>query len=931
MKRIAVALPVLLLVGCAANPSRWLRSAPADDQSKPSAPAQSGDDASLSAIKLAYKKYVLPNGLTLVVHENHQSPVVALDVCYHVGSKDEPDGRHGFAHLFEHLMFKGSEHDDSEYLGATGPAGATDASGDTDYDRTSFSETVPAASVDLALWLESERMSYLPAGIDQSRLDQQRGLVEKEKQQSEGQPFGGVDAVIARTAYPAGHPYSWTPLGSIHDLQAASLDDVRNWFERYYGAANATLVISGDVDADAIRKTVEHYFGDIAAGPPVSHVTAWPARMTGERRSTMQADVPQARLYMVWNLPPAFNADTTRLQLAADLLADGKDSRLYRRLVQGGQLASDVSAEVDEHEIGSQLVIQADARPGVSLDRIEQAVDEELAKLLANGPQPPEIDRARTNLLARLVRRLQPVSGQAEMLARSEVFGGSPDAYKRYLDDLRQAGPNDVRDSLRNWLADGVFVLDVQPAARHQNGSGTHPQRPAVGSAASLNLPALQRTTLANGMKVVLAQRGGAPLVDFDMLFQGGRASDADLPDGTAALTFKLLDSGTDHYSAADIDSRLQTLGASVHSHIGADAGDLQLSALNGRIAPALDLYADLIRKSTFPADEIARLKQQTLTGIEQQRSSPRGVIDRVLPRLLFGAGHPYAHVGLGLPEQVQAIQRADIAAYAKRWLRPDNATLLVTGDIDMAVLKPLLQARFGDWKASSVPVTRVDVPSVPPPAGPRVFLIDQPGATQSMVVVASLAPPPSDPAQPAFETVDAALGGDFGSRLNVDLRQTRQWSDGAFSGQIPMRFQQIFYAGAPVQVDKTAESIADIRSQIEGLVDGQPPLSEAEIDAAKQSEVRDLLGDNQTLDEIAGSIRTALTLDLPDDYYDRFVGRVESLTPGQLQNAAQRLINPQALTWVVVGDLSKIEAPVRALNLGSVQVIDADGRPVSP
>ncbi len=900
----------------------------ASHQSKPSASAQSADDSNVPNVDLAYQKYVLPNGLTLIVHEDHSTPVVALDLWYHVGSKDEPKGRHGLARLFERLMFTGSLHHDTAYADALEAAGATDIGRGANRDRSHYFETVPTSALDLGLWMESERMGYLLGGVTQPKLDQQRSVVENDRQQRDNRPYGDIDSIIAKSTYPAGHPYSWTPSSTLRDLDAIKLSDVRDWYHQYYGAANATLVISGDVKAADLKAKVEQYFGDIAAGSPVSHITAWSARMSGERSSTVMENVPQPRLYMVWNLPPAFNADTTRLQLAAAVLADGKDSRLYKRLVHDDQLATDVFAHVNAREIGSQFVIRADARPGVALDKIERAVDEELAKLLANGPRSAELDRVRVNLLTDVARSQQTLPGQAELLARSEVYGGSPDAYKNYLSDLHNASADDVRNSMRNWLADGVFVLDVKQANQHHV-SGTDIDRshpPLVGTPSTLKLPTLQRTTLSNGMQLVLVQRGDAPQLQFDMLFGGGRASDAGLPSGTAALTYDLLSGGTEQYSATDIDSTLQGLGASVDSHIDADYGDVRLTALKTRLAPTLDLYAKLLQQSTFPEQEIPRYKQRLQAAIAQQKASPQGVIRRVLTPLLFGAGHPYAHVGLGLDTQVQSLQRVDLVAYAQRWLRPDNATLLVTGDIDMATLKPLIEARFGDWKASSVPLTRLDIAEGPIQSSTRIYLIDKPGAQQSQILAANLAPPASASGQPAADIVNAVIGGLSHSRLNRDLRDTRHWSSGADSGEVPMRHQQIFHAGAAVQTEWTAASIVDIQHQLESLVDGQSPLTQQEISAARQSVLRSLPSATQSLQDVAASYRRLLTLDLPDDDYKQVIGKVQALTPTQLQSAAQRLIKPEAMTWIVVGDLSKIEPPIRALKLGAVQVIDADG-----
>lgn len=926
MKPLVIVVLGAALSACATVPTHWLSSAAAPSPPKAAAAA----DDSLPKVHLAFRKFTLANGLTLIVHEDHQAPVVALDLWYHVGSKDEPDGQHGDARLTERLMASGETG-----TGALVPAAAEALRGDVNRDRTRLSQTLPPSALDAGLASLAQRMRVLPGASDAARLAAQRDVLERDLQRRLRQPYGDIPAVIARSTYPPGHPYAWTSAGSIRALDATTPDRLHRWFDDHYGAANATLVVSGDVDAEQVKARVEHDFAGIAAGPPVSHVTAWPARMNGERRSTVQAEVPQARLYMVWNLPPAMDADTARLRLAAAILADGQDSLLHRALTHDKPLATAVSATVRRREIGSQFVITVDASHGVALDKIERTVDLTLARLLADGPAASDLKRVRVSLFANTLRRLQSAAGQARLLAQSDVYGGTPDAYRDTLDVLRAASADDVRDSLRNWLADGVFVLDVVPAKHYSAAvvstaapasvTGDHPS--PAGLPAPALLPALQRATLANGMTLLLASRPGAPLVDFDMLFAGGRASDANLPRGTAAATFALLHAGAAQHSAQDIDGALQAEGATLADSVTADAASLQLSVLKDHLGDAFALYADVIRHPAFPDAAIAAYKQHLLAAIAQQKASPDGIARRLLTRLLYGAGHPYAVAGRGVPGAVRALKRDDLTAYAQQWIRPDNATLLAVGDIDMDRLKALATAQFGDWKAGNVPVTQPDIPAVVAPAGPRVFLVDDPGASHSTVIAATLAPPPSDQEQPALMLINTALGGNFLSRLNLDLHDVKHWSNDVFSGEMPMRASQVFYTGAAVPADHTADVMAEMRKQIGGIASGQAPFSDVEIEAAKQAAARRLPANPQTPGEFAQRYRRMLTLGLPADYEPQLAQRLQALTSARLQSVAKSVLNPDALTWIVIGDQSKIGAAVRALDLGAVQVVNADGK----
>ena len=411
--------------------------------------------AAQSTPDIPYERFVLANGLTVIVHEDHKAPIVAVNVWYHVGSKNEQPGHTGFAHLFEHLMFNGSEHYDKEFQAPLERAGATDLNGTTNEDRTNYFVNVPTSALDLELWLESDRMGHLVGAITQAKLDEQRGVVQNEKRQDENEPYGKVWDFLTPRLYPPNHPYSWTVIGSMEDLNAAKLDDVKGWFQSYYGPSNAVLVIAGDIDVKTAKEKVEHYFGDIPPGPPVARQEAWIAKRTGSQRGTMQDRVPQARIYKVWNVPPWSSADASALEIAASVLSDGKSSRLYKRLVYTDQIATDVDASVEEHEIGGLFTITASARPGTELARVEKAVDEELARFLAGGPTPAELARVKTRARAGFIRGIERIGGfggKSDVLAQGEVFAGRPDFYKVRQQRVAAATVSEVKTVASRWL-----------------------------------------------------------------------------------------------------------------------------------------------------------------------------------------------------------------------------------------------------------------------------------------------------------------------------------------------------------------------------------------------------------------------------------------------------------------------------------------------
>jgi zinc protease len=892
--------------------------------------------APLPAVEIPYQKFVLTNGLTLIVHEDHKAPVVAVNVWYHVGSKDERPGRTGFAHLFEHLMFNGSENYKDDWFKVMEAAGATKLNGTTWLDRTNYFQNVPTSALDLTLWMESDRMGHLLGAIDQKVLDEQRGVVQNEKRQRQNAPYGKVSEFITASTYPVGHPYSWETIGSMEDLNAASLEDVKEWFRTYYGAANAVLVVAGDVTAAEAKQKVEKYFGDIPSGPAIKRQEDWIAKMTGTRRAMLQDRVPQARIYKVWNVPGYKTRDFTLLDMTSDLLAGGKNSRLYKRLVYTDRTATSVNAFVGPFEIGSQLQITVTVKPGADPAAVEKALDEELAKFLATGPALTEVERIRTTNYASFVRgieRIDGFGGKSAILAESQVFGGSPAFYKTRLDWVNAATPADVQGAAKRWLSDGVFVLNVEPVPTYETvASGVDRGKlPATGAPPPLSLPGPARAKLSNGLDIVVVERHNAPVVDFTLISDVGFAADSQAKPGTARLAMLMLQEGTKTLSSLDIADRAESLGAALGVGSSLDRSFLSMNALSGRLGESLDLYADLLLNPTFPGKELDRLRGQTLATIQQEKVQPQAMINRVLPRLLYGEGHAYANPasGIGTEEAVTGFTPAQLQTFYKHWVRPDNSVLLIVGDTSLARIQPLLEQRFGAWRAPAEAMPKKNIATVQLASKPRIFLIDRAGAEQSQIVAATVGPTRADPDHIRFVALDTLLGGNFVSRLNMNLREDKHWSYGAGTRITDSVGQGIFRAGAGVQTDKTAESMVEIQKELREVIGARKP-SEAELKFAKDSIAIALPGNNETSTEIAGSWGEILTFGLKDSYWNDFVGELAALSTSDVNASSGKLIHPDALTWVVVGDLAKIEKGVRALNLGEVQVIDADGKAVA-
>ncbi len=911
------------------------QTAPPDP--KPSAtttPAHSATKPTSNKIAvpdIPYTKFVLDNGLTVLVHEDHKTPVVAVNTWYHVGSKNEKLGKTGFAHLFEHLMFSGSENFNFTYINAMEAIGATDLNGTTNGDRTNYFEDVPTSMLDYTLFAESDRMGHLLAVLDQKKLDLQRGVVQNEKRQGENQPYGVTRQLLTENTYPVGHPYSWTTIGSMTDLDAASMADVQEWFKTYYGPNNVTLVIAGDITPEVAREKVEKYYGAIPAGPPIAKNEVWIAKRTGTHRGTVQDRVPQARLYRVWNVPQYGSPQEAQLDLAAQVLGQGKTSRLYKRLVYKDQIATSVSADDNNSEIAGQFYMTLTAKPGVELSKVELAANQELQNFLKNGPTEAELQLAKTQILgqyARTMERIGGFGGKSDILARCQTFTGNPECYKTYLQRVEDATPASVKAAAAEWLSDGDYVLEVQPYPTTYKTSAPmdRSKPPALGSAMSLNLPNMQRATLSNGLKVVLAERHTAPVVNFTLLVNSGFASDGAAP-GTASFAQRMLEEGTPTRDSLQIGEELESLSADFTAGANLDYATVNLNALSVNMDQALAIYADLIQHPAFPEREFARLQKDRLAAIQRELVTPNLMATRVVPGLLYPAGHPYAGSlsGSGTIPSVSKMTREDLVKFHAEYYKPNNATLLIVGDTTLAQITPQLEKLFGSWKAADV--AQVKVPHVPDPAKDVVYLIDRPGSGQSLIVGAQLAPPANSPDAVTLELVNDLFGGNFSSRINMDLREDKHWSYGVRSQLLPAVYQRPFISFSPVQTDKTAEALAILVAHYKGIVSDKP-ITEEELKSEQANATLDLPGSFETVAQLSRGYSNILQYDLPQDYYNTFTQKVEAVTPATANETAQKYIQPSHLVWLIVGDMSKVEPGIRALNLGEVHKIYADGNP---
>ncbi len=885
--------------------------------------------------ELQYQEFVLPNGLQVILHEDHSIPIATVNIWYHVGSKNEKKGRTGFAHLFEHLMFEGSANVPEGKFDQWLEAAGGDNNGSTTEDRTNYYENIPSNAVELALYLESDRMANLLQTIDQKKLDTQRDVVKNERRQGvDNQPYGRVSEVILSALYPSDHPYSWPVIGSMQDLSAASLEDVKDFFRSYYAPNNASLCVAGDIDPKQVRELVEKYFSPIPPGPPVERFETWVPELKSPRVIEMKDNVSLPRLYMVWHTPPIYKSGDAEFDILASILTDGKNSRLYKRLVYDTQIAQDVRSFQGSKEIASDFYIVATAKPGQSLDAIRVIIEEELEKIRKNGVTDQEVLTALNSWESSFLRRLESVGGfrgKANLLNEYNTFTGSPGFLKEDMERYYSLTPARIQKAVDRYLRAGENVMvDVDPAGDLKADDSIpldRAQKPENGPAPSLTLPKLQEARLSNGLKVMLIEQHELPIVQLNLMINGGWSADPEHTPGVARLTSDLQDEGTRTRSALEISDQLKEIGADLRTSSNFDFSAVSLNTLKKHMDKALALFSDVLTNPVFPEEELQRKKKEYLARILMEQKQPTTVALKSFFRTLYGPDHPYGqpYTGSGTEESIAAIQRDDLVHYYDTYYSPGNATLIAVGDTSLSELTPLLEDALSSWKEETVPA--LELPPVHPVQETQVYLVDKPGAAQSVIVAGHLGIPHNSKDYFSVEILNTVLGGKFTSRLNMNLREDKAYTYGAFSQFVFRKEVGPFFAFTQVHTEVTKESLFEIMKEFRGLR-GENPVTPQELDSTKNYVALRFPSEFETVSELARKLQELAEFNLPNNYYDSYVPNLEKVTVADVTEAAREHIHPDRMLIVVVGDIGKIEPGIRELNLGPVHVIDAQGNP---
>jgi zinc protease len=895
-------------------------------------------------VSIPHSTFKLANGLTVIVHEDHKAPVVAVSVWYNVGSKDEPKSKTGFAHLFEHLMFNGTENLPGDYFTYLQQIGATDYNGTTYYDRTNYFETVPTGALERALFMESDRMGHLLGAVTQGVLDNQRGVVQNEKRQGDSRPGGLIQYTVQENLFPAGHPYHHTVIGSMEDLDAASLADVKQWFRDRYGPNNAVLVIAGDVTAARAKPLAEKYFGNIGRGPVNNPAQATVPTMAKAKTVEMKDNVATTIIQRYWAVPGLLDRRLAALDIGASVLGGLASSRLDKIMVRDEKIAVGVSAYLQPLQRAGIFTIQAQVKPGVDPSVVSKRLDQILADYLAKGPSQDEVQRAVMSEVSGRIRGLEGVGGfggKAVTLAEGQTYAHDSNFYKKTLAQYAAITPAAVRTTMQQWLRRPALTVVLSPGERGnyaetkavakavteadkaEGAVKGNRQIPPVGQLAALDFPDIVHTKLSNGVPVEYVQRNAVPTTNIALAFNAGDASDSPSTRGLASLSMSLMDEGTMSMSSQEIAEAEERLGADVGTGNSSDRSLATLDALSANLAPSLDVLTDVVLHPAFAPAEVDRVKKQVLTGIAQLQRDPTRVAGRVVPGVLFGASHPYGGPAGGDPKAIEGFTRNDLYAFQQRWIRPDNLKIFVVSSLPLNEVMPLLDARFGNWTAPAVPKGVKTFTAPPPrPTAQKILLVNRAGAPQSSIVGAQLIPVDPRGDVIPLSAANDALGGNFLSRLNMDLRESKGWSYGV-SGRPSFNENAVSYlVSAPVQADKTGEALAAMNADIGDFLTTKG-VTDEELTRTVARSINELPGRFETGDAVLNALMAMDLFDRADNYYETLAPEYRGLTVAKLDQAARSTIDPKGFTWIVVGDAAKVKPQLDKVGI-PIEVIEA-------
>ena len=880
---------------------------------------------------IEFEKLTLSNGMDLVLHQDNALPIVSVNVWYHVGSKDEEPGKTGYAHLFEHLMFEGSKNHNKSFFEPLQDIGAT-LNGSTTPDRTNYWENVPSNYLELALWLESDRMGFLTDALDQNRFDIQRDVVKNERRQSyENRPYGMASIYLQQALYPLPHPYHWPTIGFHEDLNAATLEDAKKFFREFYSPSNASLSIAGDFDVDKTKTQVEKYFGSLKQGPSLNRKSNMESMIQGKTSITLYDKVLLPKLILAWPSTPRFHEDEAALSILASILGAGKVSRLHKTLVYERRIAQSVGVGNGPSEIAGEFYLEATAAPDHSIKEIEDAVLGEIEKIQKEPPSQEELQRIKNVMELQRIRQMAQVGGfggRANRLNSFNVFAGDPGLINTDFERYIAVTPEDISRVAQTYLSARLVSLVVlpEPSLNQTPEDVDRSLKPSPEKQKKFNPPVTKRTKLGNGLNVLLVEKQELPIVTFGLLLGSGASTDPSNKPGLSALTSSMLQEGTTSHTSQEISSEFEFMGTQLNISVGRERTVFSTATIDRYFAKAMELISDIVKNPSFPPDEFDRIRKERLTSLRRLRDDSTALASRVAPGLIYGSDSAYGHPIGGTEESVGAFEIEDLIEYWKANYDPDSATLLVVGNVSLDDVKDITNKYFGDWNVK-ITDNQLEKPmeSLYSHSANLIYLLDKPGAAQSIIRCGVLGPPRINANYSSLILLDSIFGGQFTSRLNMNLRQDKGYSYGYRSWIDWHKKSSLFGFGGAVETDVTGNALNETIKEARRII-ADTPVSRNEFESAKAGLIREFPSLFETQGQILEGLAQIVSYDLPDDYYNHIIDEIASTSLEDVNRVAKEILSKDRLVTLLVGDRSVIEEQIKTLGW-DICLLDHNGR----
>lgn len=914
-------------------------------------------------LSIEYEKYELENGLNVVLHQDKSDPIVSVAIQYGVGSNREKKGRTGFAHLFEHMLFQESENvPQDQFFKKIQDVGGT-LNGGTWQDGTIYYEVVPQNALEMVLWLESDRMGYFINTVTEAAFANQQEVVQNEKRQRvDNNPYGHTNWVIDKNLYPDGHPYSWQVIGELEDLQNATVEDVKEFYDKYYGPNNATLVIAGDFEKDEAKKLIEKYFGEIKRRQEVKPLEVQNVKLSKTKRLYHEDNFASApQLNMVWSTVEQYTADAYALDFLGEILSDGKEAPLYEVLVKEKELASSPRAFNSSEQIAGKFRIMVTANAGVDLDKVEAGIKEAFARFEKEGVTEKDIERIKAGLETDFYNGISSVLGKSFQLAQYDVFTGNPGYIKQDIENIKKVKKEDVMRVYNKYIKDKPYVMtsfvpkgqleliaensekaqvveeeitenvQTEVAQTEQKEIEKTPSKidrstpPAVGTTPSLNVPESWNVQLNNQLEVYGIEQTELPLVNFSLVIEGGHLlDDLHTKNGVANLMTDILMEGTANKTPAELEEAIDMLGANINMYTTNESIVIRGNTLKRNFEKTMDLVEEILLEPRWDEEELARIKTSTINSIKRNQANPNYIANQVYNKLLYGENHPFAHPTTGTEESVKAITMEDLKNYYNNYFSPTVSRLHVVGNVSKAQALAAIKDLEQKWEPKEVKIPEFEIVTNRDKAS--LYFVDVPNAKQSVINIGYIALPRTSEEFFPAEVMNYKLGGSFSGNVNLILREEKGYTYGARSGFSGSKIPGTFTASSSVRTNATGESVGIFRDEIAKYREG---ITEEDLEFTKNALIKSNALRFETQGSLLGMLQEMSAYDLPSDYIEQEENTIRNMTLEQHRQLAQKFLDESKMAYLVVGDAATQFEQFKEMGFDEVKLIDKEGKEV--